>query len=82
MIERTDNMDMSQKEMVLAYIEEFGSITQHEASRDLSVSRLAARISELKKQGYPIEYSGETVKNKYGKKCHITRYSMKQGERG
>ena len=37
-----------QTDRVLAYIREFGSITQLEALRDLGVFRLASRISDLK----------------------------------
>lgn len=38
---------MSQKEMVLDYIREFGSITPLDAFGDLGVTRLAAVIFEL-----------------------------------
>ena len=69
-----------QREMVLDYIHEFGSITQLEALRDLGVARLASRISELKKLGYPIVSKSEAVKNRWGKKSHIKRYSLQDGE--
>lgn len=46
---------MSQKKMVLDYIREFGSITPVDAFRDLGVTRLAAKIFELKKDGHDIE---------------------------
>lgn len=45
----------TQAERILDYIREFGSITQIEALRDLGCMRLASRISDLRKQGYPIE---------------------------
>ena len=66
----------TQAERVLSYIEEFGSITQLEALKDLGVMRLASRISDLKKQGYPIESDMETVKNRFGENCYIKRYSL------
>ena len=66
----------TQAERVLAYMMEFGSITQFEAFRDLGVMRLASRISDLKKQGYPIESNMETVKNRFDENCYIKRYSL------
>ena len=68
----------TQTERVLDYIEEFGSITQMDALRDLGVMRLASRISDLKKKGYPIESESEPVKNRYGETSYIKRYSLHQ----
>lgn len=70
----------TQAEMVLEYIEEFGSITQLEALKDLGVMRLASRISDLKKQGVPIKSDVEAVKNRFGENCYIKRYSLAGGE--
>lgn len=71
----------TQAERVLDYIDEFGSITQLEALRDLGIMRLASRISDLKRQGYPITRKIETVKNRYGEKSHVMRYSMSEEAR-
>lgn len=69
----------TQAERVLNYIEEFGSITQLEALKDLGVMRLASRISDLKKLGYPIISNIEAVQNRYGENCYIKRYRMMEG---
>lgn len=66
----------TQAELILDYIEEFGSITALDAMRDLGCMRLASRISDLKKLGYPIESKVETVQNRWGKNCYIKRYSL------
>lgn len=66
----------TQNQRILDYISEFGSITQLDALRDLGVMRLASRISDLRSLGYPIISTSEAVKNRYGEKCHIKRYSM------
>ena len=71
-----DERKPTQAERVLDYITTFGSITQFEALRDLGCMRLASRVSDLKKQGYPIISTMETVKNRYGEKCYIKRYSI------
>lgn len=65
-----------QSDRVLAYISKYGSITQTEALNDLGVMRLASRISDLKKLGYPIIGDVVAVKNRYGEVCHIKRYRM------
>ena len=66
----------TQAERVLDYMEQFGSITQFEALRDLGVMRLASRISDLKKLGYPIHSKTISVKNRYEEDCYIKRYSL------
>jgi hypothetical protein len=70
-------MKQTQSEKILSYIEEFGSITQLDALRDLGVMRLASRISDLKKQGIPITSDTEAVKNRYGENCYIKRYRLR-----
>ena len=67
----------TQAERILSYIEQFGSITQIDAMRDLGVMRLASRISDLKKQGYPIKSDIEAVNNRFGEKCYVKRYSLR-----
>lgn len=70
------NKRPTQCDRILDYIAEFGSITQFEALRDLGVQRLASRITELKDKGYSITYKWVTVKNRYGEKSHVKRYSI------
>ena len=67
-------MKEKQTDRVLAYIREFGSITQYEALRDLSVMRLASRISDIKRQGVNITGEMVAVKNRWGETCHVKRY--------
>lgn len=45
---------MTQKERVINYIRDHGSITTMEAFNNLHVTRLAARIAELKSDGQKI----------------------------
>ena len=67
---------VKQTERVLSYMEEVGSITQLDALRDLGVMRLASRIADLKRLGYPIEAKTESVETRYGK-TSIKRYSLR-----
>ena len=57
---------VSQKQMVLDYIREFGSITPIDAFRDLGVTRLAAKIFELREDGHDIHTEREYGKNRFG----------------
>lgn len=68
----------TQNQRILDYIDRFGSITQFEALRDLSIMRLASRISDLKSLGYPITSEMIAVENRFGEKCYIKRYSLNQ----
>lgn len=70
----------TQRQLVLDYMHQFGSITQHQASLDLGVSRLASRVSELKKMGVPIVSEFEPVTNRFGEVCHVKRYRV-EGEK-
>lgn len=76
------NSNPTQAQRVLDYIDEFGSITQLEALRDLGVMRLASRISDLKRMGYPIESDMESVKNRFGEQCKIKRYRLAVADNG
>ena len=66
----------TQNQRILDYIDRFGSITQIDALRDLGVMRLASRISDLRRLGYPIVSEVEEVRNRFGEACHIKRYSL------
>lgn len=70
----------TQNQRILDYIDQFGSITQLEALRDLSVLRLASRVSDLKRLGYPIKSNFATVKNRYGEECRVKRYYLAESE--
>ena len=72
----------TQNERILAYLDKFGSITQFDALRDLGIMRLASRISDLRRLGYPIVSEMETVKNRFEEPCHIKRYRMEGGTDG
>lgn len=66
----------TQNQRILDYIERFGSITQLEALRDIGVMRLASRVSDLRRLGYPIVSDNVPVTNRYGEKCHVKRYRL------
>lgn len=67
---------MTQHDRILKYMNDFGSITPMEAFRDLGITKLATRISELQKDGY--KFNKETVRslNRYGGRTHFMKYSL------
>lgn len=67
----------TQAERVLEYIKRFGSITTLEAFRDLGVTRLSARIFELRAKGFNIDSTSVTSKNRYGETCTYAKYFLK-----
>lgn len=69
-------MCMTQKELVLQYITDFGSITPMEAFNDLGITKLATRISEMRKEGKEFKIDMVKKKNRYGKPVRFARYSF------
>lgn len=68
---------MTQKEAVLQYIKDFGSITPIQAFADLGITKLATVVSNLRlKDGVEIKKESIKVKTRYGKSTVIKRYSF------
>ena len=69
-------MKITQRDRVINYIREFGSISSWEAYKDLGVTQLATRIKELKEQGYEFRTEWESSTNRYGEKTDYKRYYL------
>ena len=67
---------MTQKELILQYIKDFGSVTTYEAFSDIGCTKLTTRISELRQDGYNIIGTTEKGTNRWGKPVRYNRYSM------
>lgn len=67
---------MTQKELIIQYIHDFGSITPMEAFADLGITKLATRISEMKKDGVQFDIQVAKGVNRYGKPTRYARYSF------
>lgn len=65
---------IKQKDAVIEYLNEHGSITQRDATLALGVTRLAAVICQIKRDGIDIVSKNEQVKTRYGTTT-ISRYS-------
>lgn len=71
---------MTQKEKVIQYMTDNGSITPLDAYREFGIMRLAAVVFDLKEQGYPIETTIKAMKNRYGDKVRFAEYCFKEGK--
>ena len=71
-----ENKRPTQCDRLLSYLQEYGSITQLEALRELGIMRLASRMSELKKEGVSFTKEMVSVKNRYGEKVSFARYTL------
>ena len=69
-----------QKMRIVNHLEQYGTITQHEALANYGVARLASRIDELRQAGYPIVTERVDGVNQFGEKCHWARYSLRKGD--
>lgn len=66
----------TQKQLILDYIADFGSITPMEAYSDLGITKLATRISEMRKEGRQFKIEQVKGKNRYGRAMRYARYSF------
>lgn len=69
-------MKNTQREKIINYLYGFGSITSWEAYRDLGITQFAARVKELKEEGYQFTSKWENRKNREGKIVRFKRYYL------
>ena len=65
---------MTQHELILKHLDEFGSISPIEAFTEYGITKLATRISELSRQGVNFTRLMMTSKNRYGEPVRYMRY--------
>ena len=65
---------MTQHKLILAHMDTYGSITPMEAFGEYGITKLATRISELRRLG--VDISGEMMEgtNRFGKPIRFMRY--------
>ena len=69
-------MKITQKERIINYIRQFGSITSWEAYQDLGIMQLGARIDGLERDGYVFRKEWEEKKNRFGEPVSFKRYYL------
>ena len=68
---------MNQCEKIVSYIKMFGSISSMEAFQDLGITRLSARVYELRKSGKSVYSKKQTSKNRFGEPISYSVYALK-----
>ena len=71
---------MKQCDRIVRHLEDYGSITSMEAMQDYGIMRLASRVSDLKRAGFPIRVETVRGKNRYGENTSYARYYMVKKE--
>ena len=67
---------MTQNEKVLRHIETFGKITTMEAFTEYGITRLSARIWDLRHEGHAITAKNKTSLNRFGEKVTFAEYRL------
>ena len=67
---------MKQTDRILRHIKDYGSITSWEAMQEYGIMRLASRICDIRRMGYPIRSERVSAKNRYGEKISYAKYTM------
>lgn len=67
---------MTQHDLILNYLKKFRTITPYEAFKDLGITKLASRISEMKQEGYQFADVWVEDVNRFGENVRHKRYSL------
>ena len=67
---------ITQNERIIRHLTDFGSITTWEAIQEYGITRLSARIFDIKEKGYKIIDQIEQSTNRYGETVNFKRYIL------
>ena len=67
---------ITQRDLIYRYIKDFGSITPLQAFADLGITKLATRVSEMRRDGIAIQGEWQEGRNRYGKKTQYMKYKF------
>jgi len=76
-----ENQKTTQKQRVFNHMVSFGGINRLQASNELGVLELSARICELQNDGVLINKERTSYYNRFGEKCTGTVYSVAKGQK-
>jgi hypothetical protein len=69
-------MKESQCNKIISHIKEHGSITSLDAIKNYGILRLASRVNDLKRRGFPIEATMVTGENRDGETVRYAVYTL------
>jgi hypothetical protein len=70
---------MNQTERILEFMKKNDGITTYDATYKLGITRLSARISDLREIGIVIDDEWKEVRNRHGEKTHVKLYRFIKG---
>ena len=68
---------MSQQKRILSYLKQGNELTRLNCWEQLGILEAPARISELRAEGHNIHTEMITIRNKYGEKVRIAKWTLK-----
>lgn len=68
--------EMTQEDRVLQFMKDTGSITSWQAIQQFGITRLSAKIFNLRREGYEITNKTIFSKNRYGEPIHFVEYQL------
>ena len=68
---------MTQSERIIRYMQDFGSITPMDAFR-MGITKLATRVSEMRRDGIQIEDDWVKDKNQFGEPVRFKKYWLEE----
>ena len=72
----TEQTKKPQKDFIISYMDQFGSITPLEAQTAIGCMRLGARIWDLRRDGHNIVKEMVEVQTRNGGKATVARYRL------
>lgn len=73
---------MTQREMILDHLRKYGDITSVEAVNRYGISRLSARIKDLRDEGKVIISQRQKSRNRWGKTVFYDKYVLGGADEG
>lgn len=78
LVDKEENCMKGSKPRILAYMRQHRGITSQDAFKYLGITRLSARIKELRDMGYDIRTLRMEGQNRYGEITHYGLYVLKE----
>lgn len=69
-------MAFNQREQIVRYLKRHASIDPWTANIKLGISKLATRVSELRRQGVKIQKEWKAITTRNGKKTKVRAYRL------
>lgn len=70
---------MTQEDMILNHLKNYKTITSLEAIQEYGITRLSAKIYNLRNMGYQITNDWTSGVNRWGKKVNWVKYTLEGG---